>query len=279
LITQNKFKNSVNTQLQYLNFLIVFGLIVYISSNLQTNYRYPDLIYLVVLTLANFILVAVYIYSISFSLRSLTIFKYVLRVLSIQYICYILNILRSSNLNVVQSSTLLLSLILIMQAISANFDPLLYSKYRIKLLDIILALATIIIANSILRSNPCPFIYFLLTSVILITSITLFTLGKRILAYLDLLIFIFFSPPNVNVLIVRVLTTIAIITYIEGFVDNIVSNASRSLPSYTNANLISIIILIFISIIMSQLIEGTTIMYLIYILTITLVIIINKLVN
>jgi hypothetical protein len=279
LITQNKFKNSVNTQLQYLNFLIVFGLIVYISSNLQTNYRYPDLIYLVVLTLANFILVAVYIYSISFSLRSLTIFKYVLRVLSIQYICYILNILRSSNLNVVQSSTLLLSLILIMQAISANFDPLLYSKYKIKLLDIILALATIITANSILRSNPCPFIYFLLTSVILITSITLFTLGKRILAYLVLLIFIFFSPPNVNVLLVRVLTTIAIITYIEGFVDNIVSNASRSLPSYTNANLISIIILIFISIIMSQLIEGTTIMYLIYILTITLVIIINKLVN
>jgi hypothetical protein len=279
LITQNKFKNSVNTQLQYLNLLIVFGLILYISSNLQTNYRYPDLIYLVVLTLANFILVAVYIYSISFSLRSLTIFKYVLRVLSIQYICYILNILRSSNLNVVQSSTLLLSLILIMQAISANFDPLLYSKYRIKLLDIILALATIIIANSILRSNPCPFIYFLLTSVILITSITLFTLGKRILAYLVLLIFIFFSPPNVNVLLVRVLTTIAIITYIEGFVDNIVSNASRSLPSYTNANLISIIILIFISIIMSQLIEGTTIMYLIYILTITLIIIINKLVN
>jgi hypothetical protein len=279
LITQNKFKNSMNTQLQYLNLLIVFGLILYISSNLQTNYRYPDLIYLVVLTLANFILVAVYIYSISFSLRSLTIFKYVLRVLSIQYICYILNILRSSNLNVVQSSTLLLSLILIMQAISANFDPLLYSKYRIKLLDIILALATIIIANSILRSNPCPFIYFLLTSVILITSITLFTLGKRILAYLVLLIFIFFSPPNVNVLLVRVLTTIAIITYIEGFVDNIVSNASRSLPSYTNANLISIIILIFISIIMSQLIEGTTIMYLIYILTITLVIIINKLVN
>jgi hypothetical protein len=279
LITQNKFKNSVNTQLQYLNFLIVFGLIVYISSNLQTNYRYPDLIYLVVLTLANFILVAVYIYSISFSLRSLTIFKYMLRVLSIQYICYILNILRSSNLNVVQSSTLLLSLILIMQAISANFDPLLYSKYKIKLLDIILALATIITANSILRSNPCPFIYFLLTSVILITSITLFTLGKRILAYLVLLIFIFFSPPNVNVLLVRVLTTIAIITYIEGFVDNIVSNASRSLPSYTNANLISIIILIFISIIMSQLIEGTTIMYLIYILTITLVIIINKLVN
>lgn len=279
MITQNKFKNSVNTQLQYLNFLIVFGLIVYISSNLQTNYRYPDLIYLVVLTLANFILVAVYIYSISFSLRSLTIFKYMLRVLSIQYICYILNILRSSNLNVVQSSTLLLSLILIMQAISANFDPLLYSKYKIKLLDIILALATIITANSILRSNPCPFIYFLLTSVILITSITLFTLGKRILAYLVLLIFIFFSPPNVNVLLVRVLTTIAIITYIEGFVDNIVSNASRSLPSYTNANLISIIILIFISIIMSQLIEGTTIMYLIYILTITLVIIINKLVN
>lgn len=279
MITQNKFKNSVNTQLQYLNLLIVFGLILYISSNLQTNYRYPDLIYLVVLTLANFILVAVYIYSISFSLRSLTIFKYVLRVLSIQYICYILNILRSSNLNVVQSSTLLLSLILIMQAISANFDPLLYSKYRIKLLDIILALATIIIANSILRSNPCPFIYFLLTSVILITSITLFTLGKRILAYLVLLIFIFFSPPNVNVLLVRVLTTIAIITYIEGFVDNIVSNASRSLPSYTNANLISIIILIFISIIMSQLIEGTTIMYLIYILTITLIIIINKLVN
>lgn len=279
MITQNKFKNSMNTQLQYLNLLIVFGLILYISSNLQTNYRYPDLIYLVVLTLANFILVAVYIYSISFSLRSLTIFKYVLRVLSIQYICYILNILRSSNLNVVQSSTLLLSLILIMQAISANFDPLLYSKYRIKLLDIILALATIIIANSILRSNPCPFIYFLLTSVILITSITLFTLGKRILAYLVLLIFIFFSPPNVNVLLVRVLTTIAIITYIEGFVDNIVSNASRSLPSYTNANLISIIILIFISIIMSQLIEGTTIMYLIYILTITLVIIINKLVN
>ena len=269
----------MNTQLQYLNFLIVFGLIVYISSNLQTNYRYPDLIYLVVLTLANFILVAVYIYSISFSLRSLTIFKYMLRVLSIQYICYILNILRSSNLNVVQSSTLLLSLILIMQAISANFDPLLYSKYKIKLLDIILALATIITANSILRSNPCPFIYFLLTSVILITSITLFTLGKRILAYLVLLIFIFFSPPNVNVLLVRVLTTIAIITYIEGFVDNIVSNASRSLPSYTNANLISIIILIFISIIMSQLIEGTTIMYLIYILTITLVIIINKLVN
>jgi hypothetical protein len=279
LITQNKFKNSVNTQLQYLNLLIVFGLILYISSNLQTNYRYPDLIYLVVLTLANFILVAVYTYSISFSLRSLTIFKYVLRVLSIQYICYILNILRSSNLNVVQSSTLLLSLILIMQAISANFDPLLYSKYKIKLLDIILALATIIIANSILRSNPCPFIYFLLTSVILITSITLFTLGKRILAYLVLLIFIFFSPPNVNVLLVRVLTTIAIITYIEGFVDNIVSNASRSLPSYTNANLISIIILIFISIIMSQLIEGTTIMYLIYILTITLIIIINKLVN
>ena len=279
MITQNKFKNSVNTQLQYLNFLIVFGLIVYISSNLQTNYRYPDLIYLVVLTLANFILVAVYIYSISFSLRSLTIFKYMLRVLSIQYICYILNILRSSNLNVVQSSTLLLSLILIMQAISANFDPLLYSKYRIKLLDIILALATIITANSILRSNPCPFIYFLLTLVILITSITLFTLGKRILAYLVLLIFIFFSPPDVNVLLVRVLTTIAIITYIEGFVDNIISNASRSLPSYTNANLISIIILIFISIIMSQLIEGTTIMYLIYILAITLVIIINKLVN
>lgn len=279
MITQNKFKNSVNTQLQYLNFLIVFGLIVYISSNLQTNYRYPDLIYLVVLTLANFILVAVYIYSISFSLRSLTIFKYMLRVLSIQYICYILNILRSSNLNVVQSSTLLLSLILIMQAISANFDPLLYSKYKIKLLDIILALATIITANSILRSNPCPFIYFLLTLVILITSITLFTLGKRILAYLVLLIFIFFSPPDVNVLLVRVLTTIAIITYIEGFVDNIISNASRSLPSYTNANLISIIILIFISIIMSQLIEGTTIMYLIYILTITLVIIINKLVN
>jgi hypothetical protein len=279
LITQNKFKNSVNTQLQYLNFLIVFGLIVYISSNLQTNYRYHDLIYLVVLTLANFILVAVYIYSISFSLRSLTIFKYVLRVLSIQYICYILNIFRSSNLNVVQSSTLLLSLILIMQAISANFDPLLYSKYKIKLLDIILALATIITANSILRSNPCPFIYFLLTSVILITSITLFTLGKRILAYLVLLIFVFFSPPDVSVLLVRVLTTIAIITYIEGFVDNITSNASRSLPSYTNANLISIIILIFISIIMSQLIEGTTIMYLIYILTITLVIIINKLVN
>ena len=279
MITQNKFKNSVNTQLQYLNFLIVFGLIVYISSNLQTNYRYPDLIYLVVLTLANFILVAVYIYSISFSLRSLTIFKYMLRVLSIQYICYILNILRSSNLNVVQSSTLLLSLILIMQAISANFDPLLYSKYKIKLLDIILALATIITVNSILRSNPCPFIYFLLTLVILITSITLFTLGKRILAYLVLLIFIFFSPPDVNVLLVRVLTTIAIITYIEGFVDNIISNASRSLPSYTNANLISIIILIFISIIMSQLIEGTTIMYLIYILTITLVIIINKLVN
>lgn len=279
MITQNKFKNSVNTQLQYLNFLIVFGLIVYISSNLQTNYRYPDLIYLVVLTLANFILVAVYIYSISFSLRSLTIFKYMLRVLSIQYICYILNILRSSNLNVVQSSTLLLSLILIMQAISANFDPLLYSKYRIKLLDIILALATIITVNSILRSNPCPFIYFLLTLVILITSITLFTLGKRILAYLVLLIFIFFSPPDVNVLLVRVLTTIAIITYIEGFVDNIISNASRSLPSYTNANLISIIILIFISIIMSQLIEGTTIMYLIYILAITLVIIINKLVN
>jgi len=266
---QSKLPN-INVYSQYQLVIFVFGLLAYLTLDLQIYYNKTLLLILISI---NFILITIYTHTIKTSLLSLKIFKYMQCILTVIYTYFAINMLKHAKIGLIQSTMLIISITLIIQALSANFDLLLFNKYKVIVLDVILISSTIIILVYSFKYNLYSFNHSLTISTLILVSIIIsYVLRKRIPLYFVLLANIFLAPLCISVLLVKASTTIAIIAYIQGYISFADSKIFQLIPIFTNNSLISIIISTVIASMIFILIENTMIIYVVYLFTLTLIV-------
>lgn len=188
-------------------------------------------------------------------LRSPGVMKVLLYLSSLMYTSTMIEILNYYGLSIFQSTMLIISTVLIFQAISANLDHILVNAWKITILDLHILIFTIIAVitnsiNNILRMSLLLFIFCLLFirlasfSIYAILPIHLLTNGKE-LTLLD----VFILAP--------------LIAYAYGYASAVNKLASLT-PYYDNKSLLAVIIVSTTASIFTMYTYANKLMYLAY---------------
>lgn len=261
----NKYVTITNIALQHLLSFIVLGLLTYLSLNSETSfYQIPFLI----LVIVNFTLISIYIFFINRILTLLKLLRYTLFILSVVYAYFATHMLKCVGLSLIQSVMVIISITLIIQALSANFDLILANKYKIILLDISLIFITIAILIYNFKYNSYSASYSIMLSLltVILSSIFHFCIPSCLVILTSILL----SRPYIETYLLKALTIITIYAYIQGYITTLSHNTFTLIPSYNNTSLIFIIVSVIIASVMVIHVQNINIVYLIYIVSLSI---------
>lgn len=261
----NKYVTITKASLQHLLSFIVLGLLTYLSLNLEISfYQIPFLI----LVIVNLTLIPIYIFFIDKILTLLKLLRCTLFILSVVYAYFATYTMKYVGLSLIQSVMVIISITLIMQALSANFDLILANKYKITLLDISLIFITIAVLTYNFRYNLYSASYSTYSTMLSLLIVILSSIFHfRIPSCLVFLTLVLLSKPYIEIYTLKALTIITIYAYIQGYITTLSHNTFTLVPSYNNTTLIFIIVSVIIASIMVMHVQNINVVYLIYIVS------------
>lgn len=192
---------------------------------------------------------------------------------SIIYTCAIIYILTQYGWSISKSTMLVTSVMLITQAISTNFDPILINKWNISVFDI----CTILVSVNILINGfkYCKSItpYIILTTLLLFIFVVFISLHKALLfVFLGVL-----NYPLINLefILLKTLMVIVFLAYMHGYANtiNIHNNSTVFfIPNYDLKSMISLILTTTIASTSLTIIHNLTILNMMYFIIITILV-------
>lgn len=246
----------------YLALLFASGLAIYVSSQSEIQLSYIQFVLFISI---NSIL-AIFGAIIMSNLKMFTkITKIITHLFSIIYVCIIIDVMVKHGLTISKSAMLIISIMLLTQATSANFDPILINKWKTSIFDICTILISIIILVHGFKYCRLMTYYTISTMLlffIFITSIflhrTLFFVSINILAY---------PPINPEILLLKSLIVMVLLTYAHGYTSTITEHNNIStllIPNYDLKSMMSLILITVVATIFLTIIYDSTILIAIY---------------
>jgi len=241
-VLRNQIKTPIPRYLHipYPTLLFVLGLPICVLSQykIQLNYLQFTLIISI-----NFILAILGDVVLSGLATFTKIIKIVTYLFSIIYTCVIIDILAQYGWSISKSTMFITSVMLITQAISTNFDPILINKWNISVLDI----CTILVFVSILIND---FKYYELVATYIILSILLLFIIIVFMFLRKALSFIFLSvltcpPINLESILLKILVIIVFLAYMHGYANTITIHNNSTVffvPNYDLKSMVSLIL-------------------------------------
>lgn len=251
--------------LKYLRIFVTLGFLFHLSLNFNTyRLQASHMIILII----NYTLIIFYFFmKIDLSFLMTRIFRYFIFTLLVVNECFAILALQQMNLNLLQSSMLTISLTLIVQALSANLDPMILYKYKVMLLDVSLLLISLCTIFHILKYDIYLAIY--LTLILTIVTSIAYIINNLELKYFAFLIIIFLPSFN-EILLFKVLAIVTIYSYIQGYTSALICGSANLVPSYDSKTLISVVISTTLASVVSSLLREVGMVYLLYLVSISI---------
>lgn len=252
----------------YLALLFASGLSIYISSQSKIQLGSIQFTLLIGINLILTILGAIIINNLKMFIR---ITKIIIYLFSIIYVCIIVNIMIGHGLTISKSVMLIISTMLLTQALSANFDPIFINKLKTSMFDICTILLSIITLVHGFKYYGLMTYYTILTMPLFFIFIAFAFLHRTLF-----LVFISILPyPLINfeILLLKSLMVVVLLTYVHGYISTITVHDNLNvllIPNYDLKSMISLILTTAIATTFLTFIYDSIVLIIIYFVVITI---------